>query len=124
MRLPTNDTERKTIRIKQCFLDYFPDAIVDVAKLSWHANEQHNPGTRPHWDRNKSGDELDSLLSHLMDAGELDSDGFLHDTKVAWRAMANLQKRLEDVNYDQPAADECEELNAELKEWEDAQLYD
>ena len=124
MRLPTDDKERKKIRIKQCFLDYFPDAIVDVAKLSWHANEQHNPGTVPHWDRSKSGSELDSLLSHLMDAGELDADGFLHDTKVAWRAMANLQKRLEDVNYDLPSSELASELASELNEWEDGQLYD
>lgn len=100
MIIPTDDKTRKTIRIKQCFLDYFPDAVVEVARLSWVANEQHNPNTKPHWDRSKSKDELDSLMNHLMDCGKVDTDGFLHDVKVAWRAMANLQKRLENVKYD------------------------
>jgi hypothetical protein len=48
-----------------------------------------------HWDRSKSGDELDALARHLLDAGTMDDDGIRHSTKVAWRAMANLQKELE-----------------------------
>ena len=30
-----------------------------------------------------------------MDAGTLDDDGISHSTKVAWRALANLQKEIE-----------------------------
>ena len=48
-----------------------------------------------HWDRSKSGDELDALTRHLMEAGTIDTDGMLHSAKVAWRALANLEKELE-----------------------------
>lgn len=34
-------------------------------------------------------------MRHLVDAGTLDTDGIRHSTKVAWRALANLQKELE-----------------------------
>ena len=74
---------------------YFPNAVAAVAECSFIANEQHNPGTKMHWDRSKSGDELDSMLRHAMDAGGMDSDGIRHSTKVAWRALANLEKEIE-----------------------------
>lgn len=87
--------DRKNTPIYSGVLRYFPDAIAAVARCSFVANEQHNPGTEMHWDRSKSGDELDALTRHLMDAGEMDSDGIRHSTKVAWRALANLQKEIE-----------------------------
>ena len=36
-----------------------------------------------------------------MDAGTIDSDGIRHSTKVAWRALANLQKELESIEHEQ-----------------------
>ena len=75
---------------------YFPDAIREIARCSLAGNEQHNPDKPLHWDRTKSGDELDALTRHLMEAGTTDSDGVRHSTKVAWRALANLQKEIED----------------------------
>lgn len=74
---------------------YFPDACAEVAHTSFVGNEQHNPGTPLHWDRSKSQDELDALTRHLVQAGTLDSDGIRHSAKVAWRALANLQKEIE-----------------------------
>ena len=68
-------------------------------------NEQHNPGSELHWDRGKSTDELDALSRHLIDAGTLDSDGLRHSAKVAWRALANLQKEIEGENAIQAAAE-------------------
>ena len=87
--------ERKDTRIFSGFLMYFPLAVAEVARLSLAANEQHNPGTPMRWDRSKSGDELEALTRHLMQAGEVDTDGQKHSTKVAWRAMASLEKELE-----------------------------
>ena len=87
--------QRKQIPIFSGVLMYFPKAIAEIAKCSYIANEQHNPGTKMHWDRSKSGDELDALTRHLMEAGTMDSDGILHSTKIAWRALANLEKELE-----------------------------
>ena len=77
-------------------LDYFPDAIEDVAYVSLVCNEQHNPGVPMHWDRTKSQDEVGSLMRHLMLRGKRDLDGCRHSAKVAWRALALLQKEIED----------------------------
>ena len=87
--------KRKATPVFSGVIKYFPDALKCVAQCSLIANEQHNPGTEMHWDRAKSGDELDALARHLIDAGEIDSDGIRHSAKVAWRALANLQKELE-----------------------------
>ena len=88
-------TNRKEIPIYSGVLMYFPDAIREVARCSFVGNEQHNPGTHLHWDRSKSGDELDAMLRHTMDAGTFDTDGIRHSAKVAWRSLANLQKEIE-----------------------------
>ena len=95
MSLPTNAQARKEVPIYSGVLMYFPDAIAEVAILSKVGNDQHNPGKPLHWDRSKSGDELDALTRHLMEAGTLDMDGVRHSAKVAWRALANLQKEIE-----------------------------
>lgn len=97
-RLPTDAKARKDIPIYSGFIKYFPLAMAAVAELSRKGNDQHNPGKPLHWDRSKSGDELDALMRHLVDeaAGtSVDTDGVLHLTKTAWRAMAALQKVLE-----------------------------
>ena len=93
--MKTEAQKRKETPIFSGVLMYFPKAIAEVARLSYVANEQHNPGTKMHWDRSKSGDELDALTRHLMEAGTIDTDGMLHSAKVAWRALANLEKELE-----------------------------
>lgn len=87
--------ERKKIPIFSGVLKYFPDAIKEVAKVSYAGNKQHHPEKKLHWDRSKSSDELDALTRHLVDAGTIDDDGIRHSAKVAWRALANLQKELE-----------------------------
>lgn len=102
MTLPTEAKERKSIPIFSGCLKYFPDALAAVAELSRIGNEQHNPGQPLHWDRNKSTDELDALTRHLFEAGTVDSDGVRHSVKVAWRALANLQKELEYANENGP----------------------
>ena len=104
---------RKDTPIFSGVLQYFPDAIQAVARCSFLANEQHNPGTAMHWDRSKSGDELDALTRHLMDAGKMDSDGIRHSTKVAWRALANLQKEIESEKESQTPVDTSQEIMIE-----------
>ena len=87
--------ERKATPIYSGVLMYFPEAIKAVAQCSMAGNDQHHKDKPLHWDRSKSGDELDALTRHLMDAGTLDSDGVRHSAKLAWRALANLQKEIE-----------------------------
>lgn len=95
MALPDDADGRKAIPLATGFVDYFPSAIVAVAALSAKGNDQHNPGAHLHWDRAKSGDEADALFRHFLQRGTVDGDGILHSTKVAWRALALLQKELE-----------------------------
>jgi hypothetical protein len=89
--------KRKETPIFSGVLKYFPDAIAEVAKCSFVGQQQHNPDKPLSWDRSKSGDEYDALMRHLMDStvDDYDTDGTLHKAKVAWRALAGLQKHLE-----------------------------
>lgn len=98
--LPIDAAERKAVPIYSGVLRYFPNALAAVAELSRIGNDQHNPGKPLHWDRSKSGDELDALTRHLLEAGTIDSDGVRHSAKVAWRALANLEKEIEDATSD------------------------
>lgn len=93
--LPADAKARKAVPIYSGFIKYFPRAIAAVAHLSQVGNDQHNPGQPLHWDRSKSGDELDALMRHLLEADGVDKDGIDHLCKVAWRSMAALEKRLE-----------------------------
>lgn len=95
MTLPTDAQERKAIPLATGCLDYFPDALTAVAACSQVGNDQHNPGLPLHWDRSKSTDESDALLRHFIERGNIDSDGIRHSAKVAWRALALLQKEIE-----------------------------
>jgi len=87
--------QRKDTPVFSGVLKYFPDALRDVARASKAGNDQHGNGPELHWDRSKSGDELDALTRHLLDAGTVDTDGIRHSAKIAWRALANLQKEIE-----------------------------
>lgn len=76
-------------------LDYFPNALAEVARLSYHATQQHHPGEEMHWDRSKSTNHRDKIMRHLVDTGKIDDKGLRHSVMVAWRALALLQEELE-----------------------------
>lgn len=95
MNMPTDSQQRKLIRLATGVCDYFPDALVAVAEVSRVGNDQQNPGEPLHWDRSKSKDESDALMRHFLERGTLDADGVRHSAKVAWRALALLQKEIE-----------------------------
>jgi hypothetical protein len=81
-------------------LDYFPDALLAVAEVSRVGNDQHNPGQPLHWSKEKSTDDADALVRHLLDRGRFDADGCRHSAKGAWRALALLQREIEaDPDY-------------------------
>ncbi len=93
--MPTGSDERKRIPLASGVLDYFPNALVEVARLSVAGNDKHNPGKPLHWSRGKSNDHADTIMRHLVDRGTLDpEDGIRHSTKVAWRALALLEEEL------------------------------
>jgi hypothetical protein len=97
LALTSDAKERKTHPVATGVIDYFPDAIVAVSNVSYIGNLQHHPGQPLHWDRAKSTDEADALMRHFLQRGTVDSDGVRHSAKLAWRALALLQKELENV---------------------------
>jgi len=86
---------RKDYPVWTGVLNYFPDALMEVSRVSKIGNEQHHKGKPLHWDKSKSMDHLDALTRHLIQANEDDTDGVSHLAKVAWRALAALQTKLE-----------------------------
>ena len=88
--------ERKDTPVFSGVLKYFPNAIKEVSKCSKAGNDQHHPDKPLHWDMSKSKDEYDALTRHLIDhtIDPVDTDGILHLTKVAWRALAGLERHL------------------------------
>ena len=95
MSLPTDAKERKNVPIATGVIDYFPKALAEIARVSKAGNDQHHPGKPLHWDKSKSTDEADALLRHFIDRGKLDTDGMRHSAKVAWRALALLERELD-----------------------------
>lgn len=93
--LPLSAAWRKQRPLFSGVLRYFPDALLEVAHCSYAGNEQHNPGEPLRWAKEKSPDEHDALMRHLLQAGERDTDGLRHSAKVAWRALAALQREIE-----------------------------
>lgn len=93
--LPVDAKARKNAPVARGVLDYFPDALFEVAELSRIGNEQHNPGQPMYWAKHKSTDHADCIVRHLADRGTRDSDKVRHSTKVAWRGMAMLQIEIE-----------------------------
>jgi hypothetical protein len=102
--LPTDPKERKKIPLWSGLMKYFPDALIAVAKVSYAGNEQHNPGQKLQWSREKSSDHEDTLLRHLMESGSVDSDGQLHSAKLVWRALAKLQLEIEATKKEEKQA--------------------
>lgn len=86
---------RKDRPVATGVLDYFPDALLEVAYCSKIGNDQHNTGEPLHWAKEKSTDHADCVIRHLKDRGTFDSDGVRHSAKVAWRALALLQVELD-----------------------------
>lgn len=91
---------RKDVPLFTGLVQYFPDALKHVAHCSEMANKQHNGEGSTHWDKSKSKQELDSMLRHLFDSihEDVDSDGIYHLAKVAWRSLAELQRRVEGIS--------------------------
>jgi len=95
-KAPDKAAERKATPVFSGVLKYFPNALKEVAKCSQAGNDQHHPDKPLHWDMDKSKDEYDALTRHLIDhtINPVDDDGTLHLAKVAWRALAGLERHL------------------------------
>lgn len=124
MPLPTDKKARKETPIYSGVLMYFPDALAEVAHVSFIGNQQHNPGEPLHWAKEKSQDEPDACVRHLLESVDengmprKDEDNTYHAAKVAWRALAHLQRLLDKVNAEraEPAPQLCSTCGALLDE--------
>jgi hypothetical protein len=89
---------RKEFPLYRGLFKYFPKALLEVSNVSFVGNEQHHKGEELWWDKTKSTDEPDALLRHLTDHAQgkiYDTDGVRHLAKVAWRALAYLERELD-----------------------------
>lgn len=93
--LPRDAQDRKNIPLASGVMDYFTSALIEVAKVSFAGNQQHNPGQPLHWARGKSADHADTMLRHFTERGTRDTDGVRHTAKACWRMLAILQMELE-----------------------------
>lgn len=122
MTLETDPKKRKGIPVTEGVLDYFPDAICEVAIVSRIGNDQHNPGQPLHWAKEKSTDHANTIGRHLIERGTRDTlDKTRHSAKLAWRANALLQIELDNerncLGYIVPSGqDYTPEEIAKLKE--------
>jgi len=99
MGLPSDSEGRLSYPMAVGCLDYFPDALAEVSRLSIEGNRKHCGGyvgpDNLTWNREVSTDHANQIMRHLAERDRIDSDNFLHDVKVAWRALAMLQIALE-----------------------------
>lgn len=95
--LPSDSKSRKEIPMG-AVLDYFPAALMEVARLIKAGNDKHNPGQPLHWARGKSMDHEHCIIKHFIDRGLVDPDsplGQTHTVSMVWRALAYLQLECE-----------------------------
>lgn len=93
--LPEDSVGRKRYPMCAGLLDYFPDALAAVSRVSFDATQQHHPDDPMHWDRDKSPDHADCIMRHLAERGGFDGKGNRHSVLLAWRALAQAQVELE-----------------------------
>ena len=95
MNMPTADAERKALPVFTFLTKYFPLAFLEVVRVAVYGDKQHgNTGAEIRWAREKSTDQLNTALRHLMDYGmgqKWDIDGRAHLAKAIWRLSAQLQ---------------------------------
>jgi hypothetical protein len=92
--IDTDSATRKTFPMAAGLLDYFPDALAEVSRVSYLGNQKHNPGEPMHHARGKSMDHADCIIRHLVGRGGFDGE-LRESAALAWRALALLQEELE-----------------------------
>ena len=106
---------RKNIPIFFFMTRYFPKALVELTRVCVAGNAQHNPELPLfdiNWARDKSTDQLNTAMRHLMDheiSGPFDTEpedvllamkshghSTYHLAKAAWRILAALELQIEE----------------------------
>jgi hypothetical protein len=94
-RILADDSSREQYPLYDGLFAYFPAALCEVARWSVVGNNKHNPGQPLHWARDKSIDHENKILRHLIDAEQVDKDGFIEAVALCWRSLALCQTILE-----------------------------
>ncbi len=102
-RVLADDGKREDYPMFDGLLAYFPAALAEVARWSVVGNAKHNPGQPLHWAREKSTDHENKIVRHLLDARQVDKDGFVEAVALAWRALALCQTILEERGWSEGA---------------------
>lgn len=100
MTLPNDAKARESWPFYDYMYGYFPDAFMAEVEVSWVGNQQHNPGQKMHWAREKSTDHMNKAMRHIDDYGrgnKKDTDGCWHLAKAIWRLKARLQLDIEEA---------------------------
>lgn len=95
--LPEDDSQRGLYPMAEGCLDYFPNALAEVSRISYEGNQKHNPGEPMGWARAKSTDHRNKIIRHTVDSREDTEAAIEHAAQAAWRALAHLQTKIETV---------------------------
>lgn len=95
--LPEDDSKRGLYPMAEGCLDYFPNALAEVSRISFEGNQKHNPGEPMGWAREKSTDHRNKIIRHTVDSREDTETAIEHAAQAAWRALAHLQTKIEVV---------------------------
>lgn len=99
--------ERKGQPIATGVLAYWPKTMAALSEVSRRGNDKHNSGEPLHWALEKSTDEADSCVRHIVDALEADKrgdaggvlalneDGSPHLLAALWRLNSWCERALE-----------------------------
>lgn len=91
-RLPPHN--RKTLPLYSGVFNFFPNALAEVSRVSVAGAAQRGKDELFFDESVTVEQHADSMLRHLADCGAHDTDGVRHSAKVAWRALALLQREI------------------------------
>lgn len=95
--LPEDDAIRALYPMADGCLDYFPNALAEVSRISYEGSAKHNPGQPMYWNRAKSHDHRNKVIRHTVETKDDSEASIEHAAQAAWRALAQLQVMIERV---------------------------
>ena len=99
--LPDDSSVREQYPLFGGLFAYFPAALLEVSRWSKVGGAKYNKD-KLRWVREESTDHENKILRHLLDARQVDENGFPEAVALAWRALALCQTILEE-NHGRPA---------------------
>jgi hypothetical protein len=90
------DRSQELLEALEIAADYFPAALIELAKVCRAGNRQHN-GDAPflYWNRGRSSEHFEKGIGHWSKRGRRDDDNTRHVSKASWRALADCQLECE-----------------------------